>query len=160
MNLGDIIGRRGESIFTVLITRWCGGRAWFTDTFLGDKHQTTDFLVELIEPTTGHAHFYVQVKSTRGRYSGEGAGRKLDVGVSAEDVERLKQIHAPTYVVGIDVEIVRGYIIAITQESSGVISGIPVRHPLNCRTLKALWKEVDEYWKARSVLAQRSKFSP
>jgi hypothetical protein len=46
-------------------------------------------------------------------------------------VDKLKQIHAPTYVVGIDIDRQRGYIIGITQASTGGIYGIPVRHSLN-----------------------------
>ncbi len=159
MNFNDAIGKRGESIFTVLITRWCDGHPWFRDTFLGEKHETTDFLVELIEPTAGHAQFYVQVKSTHANYKGTGARRKLDVTVTKEEVEKLKQIHAPTFVVGIDVDRVCGYIAAITQASDGGIHGIPVRHSLNCRTLKTLWREVDDYWKAKTILAQKSRFA-
>jgi Domain of unknown function (DUF4365) len=159
VNLNDAIGKRGESIFTVLITRLCDGHPWFRDTFLGEKHETTDFMVELIEPTAGHAQFYVQVKSTRANYKGTRARRKLDVTVTKENVEKLKQIHAPTFVIGIDVDSERGYIVAITQASAGGIHGIPVRHSLNCRTLKALWREVDDYWKAKIILAQKSRFT-
>jgi hypothetical protein len=159
VNINDSIGKRGESIFTVLITRWCDGHPWFIDTFLGEKHETTDFMVELIEPTAGHAHFYVQVKATRSNYKGVGVSRKLDVNVNNEDVKKLKQIHAPAYVVGVDIDRVCGYIVAITQASTGGIHGIPVRNSLNCRTLKALWREVDDYWKAKTILAQKSRFS-
>src|ERR1700730_14836470 len=102
MDLKDYIGKRGESIFTVLITRWCDGKPLFNDIFLGDKHETSDFIVELINPTSGHAQFYVQVKSTNGRYTGKRSSRKLDVDVTKNDVEKLKKIHAPAYVVGID----------------------------------------------------------
>ncbi len=158
MNLKDYIGRRGESIFTVLITKWCDGHPWFIETFLGEKHDTTDFMVELIEPTAGHAQLYVQVKSTRSRYTGRGAYRKLEVSITGKDVEKLKQIHAPVYVVGIDIERVCGYIAAITEASAGGIHGIPVRHSLNCRTLRALWKEVDDYWQAKTILARKSRF--
>jgi hypothetical protein len=159
VNLKDFIGKRGESIFTVLITKRCDGRPWFTYTFLGDKHDTTDFMVELIKPTAGHAQFYVQVKSTGSYYKGRGANRQLDVTVSKKDVENLKQIHAPVYVVGIDIDRVCGYIVAVTQASVGGIHGIPVRHSLNCRTLRGLWKEVDNYWKTKTILAQESRFS-
>jgi hypothetical protein len=159
VNLKDSIGRREESIFTVLITRWCDRRPWFIESFLGEKHEATDFLVELIEPTAGHAYLYVPVKATGNHYAGSGASRKLAVAVTAEDVEKLKQIRAPAYVVGIDIDRVCGYITAITEASSGGINGIPVRHSLNCRTLKVLWREVDDYWKARSVLARKSKFA-
>src|SRR5437762_961435 len=143
MNRKDLLGARGESIFSVLITTWCGGRQLFIDTFLGAKHETKDFMVELIEPTSGHANFYVQVKATTANYSGSGANRRLLVKVTKEDIERLKEIQAPCYLVGIDVEKVRGYITAITQQNVRGIGGISTRHSLNCRNLKRLWQEVD-----------------
>ena len=57
------------------------------------------------------------------------------------------------------VERVCGYIVAITQVSTGGIYGIPARNALNCRTLKALWKEVDDYWMAKSILTHKSRFA-
>jgi hypothetical protein len=159
VNLRDHIGKRGESIFTVLITRWCDGHPWFRDAFLGEKHETTDFMIELIEPTAGHAQFYVQVRSTNARYTGRGNSRKLNVSVGKKDIDKLKQIHAPTYVVGIDIDRACGYIVAVTKTAARGIYGIPVRNSLNCRTLKALWKEVDDYWKAKDVLAHESRFA-
>src|SRR5205085_1684776 len=118
-----------------------------------------DFVVYLIDPSTGDASFYVQVKSTKTGYRGSGSSRKLQVQVSKDDVKKLKQSNLPTYVVGIDIDLERGYVVAITQGSKGQISGIPTRKPLNCRTIKALWKEVDEYWKSRTMLPQKSLFS-
>jgi hypothetical protein len=64
MNLADRIGKRGESISRVLISRWCEGHPWFDEAFLGDKHPAKDFVVYLIDPSTGDASFYVQVKAT------------------------------------------------------------------------------------------------
>ncbi len=159
VNLSDLIGKRGENIFTVSITKWCDGHPWFIEQFLGEKHQTTDFLVDLIGPTAGHAQFYVQVKSTRGHYKGKGSNKKLDVTVPRKDVDRLKQHHAPVYVVGIDIDRECGYIVAVAQSTASRINGIPARHALNCRTPKALWKEVDDYWNAKSILARESRFS-
>jgi hypothetical protein len=159
MNLKDYIGKRGENIFTVLITKWCDGKPLFSDNFLGEKHEGTDFVVELVNPTSGHAQFYVSVRATAAKYTGKGQKRKVSVEVTPLEVQKLKQIHAPTYVVGIDIENVRGFIIAITQSSTGGIYGIPTRFSLNCRTLKALWKEADDYWTAKSMLAVSSKFS-
>lgn len=159
MNRKDYVGSRGEDIFRYVITRWCNGKPLFVQVFMGDKHEGTDFMVELVEPTCGHAHFFVQVKSTQSRYTGQDEDRKLDVQVSARDVETLKMIHAPTYVVGIDINDARGYITGITQRSAGGISGIHTRNLLNCRTLRTLWKEVDDYWKAMSILMRESRFS-
>ena len=35
MTLKDYIGKRGEKIFSVLITKFCGGKPLFDETFLG-----------------------------------------------------------------------------------------------------------------------------
>lgn len=101
----------------------------------------------------------MQVKATQANYSGVGRSRKLDVNVKRDDVEKLKQIHVPCYVVGIDVENVRGYIASITQQNSAGISGISTRNSLTCRNLRLLWKEVDDYWTAKSMLAASSRFT-
>ena len=159
MKLQDYIGKRGERIFSVLITRWCGGGPWFDDVHLGEKYEAKDFLVNLIEPDTGDACFYVQVKATTTGYTGAGANRKLNVQVTKEDVEKLKKVPAPAYVVGIDIDKECGFIIGITQASTGGLSGISTRHRLNCRTIKALWNEVNEYWRARKMLTRSSRFS-
>jgi hypothetical protein len=70
MNLRDYIGKRGENLFRVIIGELCDGGPWFDETYLGEKHTTTDFLVELvelIEPSSDGASFFVQVKSTTSR---------------------------------------------------------------------------------------------
>jgi len=51
----DQIGKRGESLFTAMITRPCYNRMWFMDTFMGDKYPTIDFYVDLIDPTAERA---------------------------------------------------------------------------------------------------------
>jgi len=159
MDEKDYIGKRGESIFSVLITTWCNRAPLFFDVFLGEKHPTTDFFVELVNPNVGKAGFYVQVKSTKGNYKGKGDGREIDVEISKEDVAELKKILAPVYVVGIDILAQRGFIKGISQETTGGIYGISTRRSLTCRTLKALWKEVDEYWAGKPMLAATSRFS-
>ncbi len=159
MNPKDYIGKRGENIFRVLITEFCDGMPLFDDAFLGEKHEATDSLVELINPTSGHAYFFAQIKSTTSRYTGLGAARKLDVRVTKRDVEKLKKVPAPIYVFGIDIEKQRGYIMAITRRTTGGISGIPTKNSLSCRSLKMLWKEVDDYWTAKRMLVQDSVFT-
>ena len=44
----DIIGDRGEALFRVAITKWCGGKPWFQATFLGAKAEGLDFEVPLL----------------------------------------------------------------------------------------------------------------
>jgi hypothetical protein len=60
MATGDDIGGRGESIFYVLLTNFCGrSRPFFRPHFLGEKFATLDYLVELIDTdkATGSSSF-------------------------------------------------------------------------------------------------------
>lgn len=138
MNIKDYIGKRGEIIFSMLITKWCNGKPWFDSTFLGDKAEAKDFLVNLFEPESGDAHFFVQVRATKSGYTGTGADEKLKVKVTKADIAKLKRIPAPAYVVGIDIVKECGFIIAITGETTRSISGITTKFPINCRVIKAL----------------------
>ena len=60
----DIVGERGESLFRVAISKWCGGKPWFQATFLGEKSAGLDFEVTLLDPTVFRAMCFVQVKAT------------------------------------------------------------------------------------------------
>jgi hypothetical protein len=63
----DDIGDRGQWLCCLILTQICPGRSepYFRPTFLGDKHPTFDFLVELVG---AEGYFFVQVKSTRQGY--------------------------------------------------------------------------------------------
>jgi hypothetical protein len=158
MAIRDHIGHRGENIFRVLITRFCYARFYFREVFLGEKHETTDFAVELIDPSCAGACFYVQVKSTMRGYTGDGGDKLLNVSLRKRDINKLRRVPGPAFLVGIDVREERGYIRAITASTDGAISGLTTRHPLNCRTIRALWEEVDSYWIARTMLQPGSHF--
>jgi hypothetical protein len=158
MNQRDYIGKRGEAIFRFLITDWCDGEPWFDDNFLGEKQPVTDFIVHLIEPTTGGAVFYAQVKATNGKYVGTGRTRRLKVKLSARDTAGLKQAPGPAFLVGIDITTRRGYFVQLTARSPKSYSSLPLRHRLNCRNLKKIWQQVDAYWGARSMLPAGSEF--
>jgi hypothetical protein len=160
MNIKDYIGKRGETIFRMLITKWCGGEPWFDDVFQGEKAEIIDFVVQLIEPTATAAVFYVQVKATGKGYSGIGANKKLNVKVSKKAVSRLKNCAGPAFVVGIDIEKDCGFLLPITTATAvATITGIPTRHRIDCRVIKRLWKEVDDFWKNKSMLPRTSTFS-
>jgi hypothetical protein len=161
MTKQDQIGHRGEALFAVMVTRRCAGRTWFFEVMLGEKYPTIDFKVDLLAPTVEKAYRFVQVKATDKGYSGAGAGRKLNVKVSKKDVQQLRRIPAPAYVVGVDVTRPMGqaFIVAIDKNVTEGINGLPTRYPLDCRALKKLWAEVDTYWKARDMLMAKSVFS-
>lgn len=155
MDMKDRIGKRGENIFTVLITKWCSGQPWFDETPLGAKADTKDFLVNLIDPTSGDAIFYVQIKSTaRGTYS---KGTKLHGKVSSADITKMKKLKAPVYIVGIDIHTEKGYIVGVNGGPSK-LSGIPTKHAFDCTSIPKLWQEVDDYWKNPNARKRVSYF--
>jgi hypothetical protein len=159
VNVNDYIGERGEILFASLVTKWCDGKPWFTEVvFLGAKAEARDFSVCLIEPSSGIANFYVQVKATTTGYTGKGKKKKLNVQVDKEDVEKLKTVPGPAFVVGIDIEKEAGFILGITAKSTS-ISGVPVSNKLDCEAIKKLWDEVNDYWKAKNMTPITTKFS-
>src|SRR5258708_24753697 len=98
----DDIGSRGEYLFCTRITAFCGRpRPSFRPYFLGEKAETIDFLVELIDAGDRTPFFFVQVRTTQKGYTRK-APRRLKVGMSASEVELFALKPAPTYLVGID----------------------------------------------------------
>jgi hypothetical protein len=159
MALGDDIGSRGEAIFVVLITRFCGReRPLFRPYFLGEKAESIDFLVELMGVDALIPFCFVQVRTTRRGYTGARNGsRRLRVQVSAGDAARLARFPAPVYVVGIDEQAEAGYIVHAGALTGG-ISSLPTDYALDCASLEMLWNEVKEYWEANAIAVRASVF--
>ncbi len=147
----DIIGKRGEALFRVAITKWCSGKQWFDETFEGEKAEGLDFEVTLLRSSVFHASFYVQVKATAkpNRYSGTGKRRKIRVTLKAADARKLGTMRLPVYIVGIDVLSGKAYIKNVTAGATKGFSGISTRRPLNCRAIRQLWDEVEDFWRSR-----------
>jgi hypothetical protein len=147
----DIIGDRGEALFRVAITRWCGGRQWFQADFLGAKAEGLDFEVVLIGSTVFRAVCYVQVKATarRRRYSGTGNSRCLLVGLKSADAKKLGTMKVPAYVVGIDVISGAAYIRHVPAGATRGFRRISCRRRLNCKAIRSLWNEVEKFWNSR-----------
>jgi len=157
MDEKDYAGERGETVFRFLIGKKCDGRYWFSLRFLGEKAETKDFAVYLKDPACGEATFFVQVKATTLGYSGEGRHRKLRVNVSKEDVLKLKTVNGPAFIAGIDLHGEVGFMLPITKQTRNRrISGLPCRFPIDCRLITRLWKNVEQYWTERNMLANRS----
>ncbi|HTU20655.1 MAG TPA: hypothetical protein VMG10_21525 [Gemmataceae bacterium] len=147
----DMIGKRGEALFSVAITAFCSGRFWFEDTFLGAKAEALDFSVQLIGSSVFHANFYVQVKAIakKKRYSGKGKRRRLLVTLEAADAKKLGAMKVPAYVVGIDIVSGRAYVKNVKAGATKGFTGISVRNRLNCNAIKIIWKEVEAFWQTR-----------
>jgi hypothetical protein len=159
MNLKDYIGKRVEVVFAYLIGKKCNGRFWFHCDFLGDKAESKDFTVTLIDAPSGEATFFVQVKATTTGYSGTGANRKLKVKVSKKDIKKLKRVTGPAYVVGIDIDLEVGFLVAFTDATGESLSAVPCTHRIDCNLIRKLWREVEQYWAQRNMLPQQSLFS-
>ena len=147
----DRIGKRGEVLFRVKITKWCDGKQWFDERFLDAKAEALDFEVTLLDSAVFQANFFVQVRATatRTRYAGTGRNRKLLVRLKRADAAKIGTMKVPAYVVGVDVHSEKAYIRHVPAGTTKRFRGIPTRRPLNCRTIKKLWAEGEQFWKTR-----------
>ena len=104
--------------------------------------------------------FFVQVKTTMQGYTQTRDGqRRLRVQVSQDDMSRLIQYPAPTYIIGIDEREEAGYIVAANEQSPNRISSLSTQFPLNCQSLEQLWNEVKDFWSQRDMRLTQSMFS-
>src|SRR5207249_6064012 len=131
--------------------KWCGSKQWFQAVFLGAKAEGLDFEVVLIGSAVFRAVCYVQVKATAkpNRYSGQGNARRLMVTLTKNDARKLGTMRLPAYVVGIDVISGTAYIRHVPAGATRGFAGISVRHSLNCRAIRKLWNEVEDFWNSR-----------
>lgn len=158
MDVREVIGERGESIFRVLITRKHPSRGYLFDhpRFLGEKKRTIDFYVELFHDDFLIPFFFVQVKSTSQGYTQ--SDRRLKVKVTDSDMKRLAAYPAPTYVIGIDEQGEQGYIVSANGESKTGFSSLCTDYPLSPNVLALLWDEVKAYWTSPDYANFRSIF--
>src|SRR5262249_15613575 len=124
---------------------------YFWPHYLGEKYETLDFLVELVDAGEKTPFFFVQVKSTRKAYTKTHTPPRLRVEVSETDVRRMAAYPAPTYVIGVQESEERAFIISVRTGMCEKISSITTAHELNCTTLKQLWDEVRAFWQGRDM---------
>ncbi len=158
MAVRDDIGSRGEFIFCTRITSFCGQRRpYFRPYYLGEKAETIDFLVELVDAGKRTPFFFAQVKTTQRGYTKK-SPRRLKVGLTAADIELFSLKPAPTYLVGIDEPGEIGYVVAILEGMKTAITSIPTTFPLDCNTLPLLYQEVKQFWTGRKMAMGKSCF--
>jgi hypothetical protein len=161
MGIADFIGGRGEAIAFMRLVRACREGSelpYFWPHFLGEKAQTFDFLVELVDAGEKTPFFFVQVKTTRKDYTRSQTPPRLRVEVSERDVRRMVAYPAPTYVVGVHEDEERAFIISVHGEMCEAIPSITTAHELDGATLKRLWDEVREFWQGRDMGRLSSSF--
>jgi hypothetical protein len=161
MGITDYIGGRGEAIAFARLTEICQTnpeRPYFWPHFLGEKCETFDFLVELVGAGERTPFFFVQVKSTRQRFTRTQAAARLKVQVVESDVRRMAACPAPTYVIGVHEEEERAFVVCVHGTMSKSISSITTAYELTGETLKQLWDEVREFWREHEMTQHASSF--
>jgi len=157
--VADDIGSRGEAIFAVLVSDFCSRRRpYFRPRYLGEKAETIDFLLEVLDVEGATPFCFVQVKTTRLGYT-KRSPRRLKVGLSDEEVARLVRFPAPTYFVGIDEVAQVGFLMAVLSGTVGPIPSLPTRFPVTCDNLRAWSEEVTRHWQGRETARTDSVFS-
>lgn len=161
MGITDFIGGRGEAIAFARLTRICRADAvspYFLPHYLGEKCETFDFLVELVDAGEKTPFFFVQVKTTRKDFTKSQTPPRLRVEVSDKDIRRMVTYPAPTYVIGVHEDEERAFIVSVHGTMAEAISSITTAHELTCETLKRLWEEVRAFWQDREMSRPESSF--
>jgi len=127
---------------------------FFRPRFLGDKYPTFDFILELVDQP--EYYFFVQVKTTTQGYTLT-APNRLKVQVSQADVDRMVACPAPSYVVGIDMDVGVGYLLSINEPRDHVTS-LPTTFKIDGTVLTKLADEVRRYWSSRDMVLAASQF--
>ncbi len=161
MGKSDDIGGRGESIASMRLDR-----IWRTDAdlpdfwphFLGEKKQTFDFLVELVDAGISTPFFFVQVKTTQKDYTKTQNPPRLRVEITEEDVGRMVAFPAPTYVIGVHEREERAFVVSVHEGMTEAVSSITTAHELNGATLFRLWEEVRRFWQGHGMRRTNSSF--
>ena len=160
MTVRDDIGSRGEAIFYVRITDFCGrSRPFFRPRFLGEKAQTLDYFVELVGAGERTAVLLRSGENDPKGVHQEGPTSSTQGRTVARDVRRLALYPAPTYLVGIDERQAIGYILAILGGMTAPIPSLPVNFVLDAGNLRLLWDEVRQFWRGRDMNMRHSAFS-
>ena len=161
MGITDFIGGRGEAIADFALRANAGPTRTnriSRPLYLGQKCETFDFLVELVDAGERTPFFFVQVKSTRKAFTKKQTPPRLRVEVSEQDVRRMVAYPAPTYVIGVHEDEERAFIISVHGGMSEAIPSITTAHELTCVTLRRLWDEVREFWQGREMTRSASSF--
>lgn len=150
----------GESLATMLLTRYTRQGYLFRPLLIGGNWPTIDIYAEVIaEP--GMLCF-LQVKATE-----QAVGKRnglLPVAVSQQGLSRLAQFHAPSYVVGVAVDTQnslasKAYLAAVGGEYATGWRGIPTTHELNEANLIRLRNDVVTFWNQTNTLAIKARHS-
>src|SRR4051794_331170 len=116
MGITDFIGGRAEAIAVARLTWACrtdSDLPYFWPHYLGEKCESFDFLVELVEAGESTPFFFAQVKATRKDLTSTQTPPRVRAEVSEKDVRRMVAFPAPTYVIGVHEPADRVFVISV-----------------------------------------------
>jgi hypothetical protein len=158
--MSNDIGKRGERIFTVLVSRYFETKGYLFDPiFLGDKYPTVDFYLDLLNSPDKKCFFFVSVKTTTQGYFSDNS--KLKIQVSKEELKELIKYPIPVYLFGIDAIEEKGYFTCVNHiDTNSNLNGLSVEFPININSMNLLWEEVKQFWdNTNSIYSFTSKFN-
>ena len=131
-------------------------RVIFKATYLGDKHPAVDFLVDILAPDAkSRGYFFAQVKGTTRAIP----ATRIPIAVPADEFNRLVELPAPTYLIGVDVRSRSTYIVAAHSRRGTAVSSITRDFPLGRDAVKlALYDEVAEFWEVNRRKPWHTRF--
>lgn len=153
-SVNDIVGRRGENIFSAIIGRCAEPDGHLLSAyFLGEKFSAVDFYVELLKYDTKRGFFFASVKATRSGY--DRTFKKIRIKLNKKEIAELNKFQAPVYLFAIDERQETGYFICANKlDKSKTLNGIPLTYPINRLNIHLLWKEVANYWESNNEISK------
>lgn len=147
-------GDLGESLASVFLSRKTSQGNLFRTTMIGGKWPTIDIYAEIISNTASRMFCFFQVKTTDQGYTKK--KKNLKVGIDLDDLIKLSQYHAPSYLIGIDHNPTepfksKPYIAAIRGNYSKRISSLPTAFELTEANLILLRDEVVGFWNSANA---------
>jgi hypothetical protein len=114
---------------------------------LGDKYPTFDSIIEVVDRPS--YFFFVPVRGTTLGYTAE--EQRLRVQVAQDDIDRMVEYPAPTYVGGIDVSAFGvGFLLSV-NEPRGSVASLTTPFRVDCDVFVQLRDEVIDFWSSRNT---------
>lgn len=148
----NAIGDVGEILAQLHFSRPVRGkyqRPLFRAAHLGEKYPVVDLIVDILDPKEASlGFFFVQVKATN---AAKPKAKTLAVKIELLKYNHLAQIPAPTFLVGVDIDAEKVYLVCAARPEKKAFSSICKKFDLKDDNVRvALYKEVKEYWKKHS----------
>ena len=155
----NAVGDFGENLAQTHFSRPVKGaykRPLFRSFHLGGKYPVIDFIVDILDTDENSlGHFFVQVKSTN---TANSKSKTLPLQIEIEKYNRLANIPAPTFLVGVDIDAEKAYLVCAPKPKRKAFSSICKKYDLKDDGIRvALYKEVKNYWRMHTPTPNQIK---